>query len=122
MACVANRPHFDVSLAGRRQQGKQGVAGEATGRRQQSRGEHQEYIDLISLSRQNKQYFHNQFYAYLSAARNSLIGTKVSLPRLRSSGDLEALSKHVLHTGVANQVLSFRKDFIFLRVYNDNDS
>ena len=38
-------------------------------------GENQEYIDLFSLSRQslqNKQCFHNQFYAYLSAACNSL--------------------------------------------------
>ena len=39
-------------------------------------GEHQEYIDLLSLHRQplqKKQCFHNQ-YAYLSAVRNNYDG------------------------------------------------
>jgi len=75
-------------------------------------------LDVIDI----RQLLPTKFYAYLSPARNSLIGTEASLPRLSSSGDLEALSKHVLHTGVTNQVLSFRKDLIFLRIYNDNNS
>src|SRR5271163_880651 len=39
-------------------------------------GEHQEYIDLLFLSRQSlqsKQCFHNQFHVHLSAARNTIL-------------------------------------------------
>jgi hypothetical protein len=61
-------------------------------------GEHQEYIDLLSLSRQslqNKQCFHNQLYAYLSAARNTVKNNYQQRRRARLAIDFSTDRAHV---------------------------